>query len=55
MNCKCHYIIKERAGVYCFLGNPGPEGACTSHKPPAKIDPPPVDPEYLAKWKGFGK
>ena len=55
MNCKCFFIVKEKAGAYCFLGHPGPEASCTSHKPPTKIAPPPRDDAYEAKWKGFGK
>ena len=53
MNCKCFFIVKEKAGAYCFLGHPGPEASCTSHQAPVKVDPAPLDEEMAGKFERF--
>lgn len=39
LTCKCFY----REDDHCFLGHPGPEATCTSHKAPVKLAPAPLD------------
>ena len=56
MTCpsKCFYREDRIPGDgTCFLGLPGPEATCTSHKAPTKLDPAPLDPEMAKKFSAL--
>jgi len=51
ITCNCYYL----EDAHCFLGHPGPEATCTSHKPPVKLDPAPLDAEIAKKFEEIDK
>jgi hypothetical protein len=54
MPCKSHCFYKEEkisGSGGCFLSLPGPMQTCEAYKPPATINPAPLDPEAKAAFE----